>query len=109
MKKIVIGLVLSFCSHNVYAANIRSFLNNCAWGVVGGASAGVVSLAFTDKPSESWNNVAKGASLGLYAGIAYGLYQLKQDSEEQPLVFFVPSFENGQLNNLLLSGVVLHF
>lgn len=109
MKKIVIAFVFAFHSQYACAASVKSFLNGCAWGVVGGASAGIVSLAFTDKPSESWNNVARGASLGLYAGIAYGLYQLEETPEEPPMVLLFPNFENGKLSNLTVSGVVLKF
>ncbi len=35
---------------------------------------GVASLAFSDDPGSKMNNIARGASLGLYAGIGFGLY-----------------------------------
>ncbi len=35
---------------------------------------GAASLAFTDQPGENLQRVARGASLGLYAGIALGFY-----------------------------------
>lgn len=35
---------------------------------------GAASLAFAEKPGESLNRVARGASIGLYAGILLGIY-----------------------------------
>jgi hypothetical protein len=35
---------------------------------------GAATLAFTDRPGENLNKVARGASLGLYAGILLGAY-----------------------------------
>jgi hypothetical protein len=57
------------------AEPLREFLVSCAYGTVAGALVGVASLAFTDDPSSKMNNIARGASLGLYAGIGLGLYK----------------------------------
>lgn len=84
MKKIVIALVMSLSFSSAHATDLPSFLKACAYGTLAGATAGLVSLALTDKPSEHGNNVARGASLGLYAGIAYGL--LKKDPPAQTVV-----------------------
>lgn len=72
MKKKLICFILLFSSA-ASAADFPSFLKSCAYGTLAGTLAGVASLALTDKPSEHGNNIARGASLGLYAGIAYGL------------------------------------
>lgn len=56
--------------------DMSGFLKSCGYGALGGAGAGVMSLAFVDKPSEQLNNISKGASLGLYFGIGYGLYKV---------------------------------
>lgn len=77
MKKILLVLTVTFYFFPAMATDLPTFLKGCAYGTLGGALAGVVSLALTDKPSEHGNNIARGASLGLYAGIAYGL--LKKD------------------------------
>lgn len=53
---------------------MKEFLTTCAYGTIGGALVGAASLAFTDKPDGSLNNIARGASLGLYAGILFGAY-----------------------------------
>lgn len=56
------------------AAELREFLMSCVYGAGIGALAGTTLLAFSDKPSENLNSIARGASLGLYAGAAVGLY-----------------------------------
>lgn len=93
------------------AQNLRSFLKSCAWGVIGGASVGVVSLALENKPSESWNNVAKGASLGLYAGIAYGLYNINNNptTYQQPDFAVVPDLIDGKVDGARIVGTVWNF
>ena len=62
----------------------REFLMSCTYGVLAGTLVGAASLAFTKKPGDNLNKVARGASLGLYAGIILGLY----------VVYVVPSGED---------------
>lgn len=50
------------------------FLRSCAYGTVAGAILGLGAVALSENPSEKLNTVARGASLGLYAGIGFGLY-----------------------------------
>lgn len=112
MKKVVaLFCMLMLHSHFAFAKDLRGFLVNCAWGTLGGATAGVVSLAFVDKPSESWGNVAKGASLGLYAGIAYGLVRLEKESTTEGQADFAvfPQFHQGQVEGLQLAATLLRF
>lgn len=54
----------------------------CGYGTLAGALVGVGSVALSENPSEKSMNIARGASLGLYAGIGYGLYQLKQPASK---------------------------
>jgi len=51
----------------------QSFLKNCGWGTALGATLGLLSVAVSDRPNDSMGNIARGASLGLYGGIIYGL------------------------------------
>ncbi len=53
---------------------MKDFLISSAYGTAAGALVGVASLAFTDDPGSKLNNIARGASLGLYAGMGLGLY-----------------------------------
>src|SRR4051812_8291581 len=69
------------------ADTMKDFLISCAYGTAIGAGVGLVSLAFSDDPSGHAGNIAKGASLGLYAGIGLGLYNIyghktKDDSSD---------------------------
>lgn len=52
----------------------REFLMSAAYGTLAGTIVGAATLAFSDKPGDNLNKVARGASLGLYAGILLGLY-----------------------------------
>ncbi len=69
--------VLVFCclllSPLAKASDLAGFLRTCAWGTLAGALVGTASLIAEDKPSEHTINIARGASLGLYAGILYGI------------------------------------
>ena len=52
----------------------REFALSATYGVLAGTLVGAASLAFSDKPGDNLNKVARGASIGLYAGILLGLY-----------------------------------
>ncbi|WP_415063722.1 hypothetical protein [Bdellovibrio sp.] len=110
-KALLLVCLILFQAHLASAQDLKAFLKSCAWGTLGGAAAGVVSLAFTDKPSESWSNVAKGASLGLYAGIGYGIYQINKvpATYQQPDFALFPQFEEGKVSGLQITGTILNF
>lgn len=94
------------------AADIQGFLKNCGWGTLAGAGAGVLSLAFEDKPSEHTINVARGASLGLYGGIIYGLIELQNERKlkESSSYGLVPTFDKQwNLEGAKLEGIVARF
>lgn len=86
-----ITILMLFVFEGVQASALSQFLRSCAYGTATGAVLGVVSLALTDKPGEDVANIAKGASLGLYGGIAYGFYQLSQEPQVRELQAFVVS------------------
>lgn len=71
------------------SAGSREFLMSCVYGTVAGTLVGTATLAFTAKPNQNLNRVARGASLGLYAGIILGLYVVYGTSEDDadPVVF----------------------
>ena len=113
MKRLLqISILTLLIPSLVHAADLKKFLKSCAWGTLMGAGAGVVSLAFADKPSENWNNVAKGASLGLYGGIAYGLIQINQSEpqvDQHPDFSLAPQFRDGQVDGIRVSGILFSF
>ena len=68
----------------------KEFIMSCTYGILTGTLVGFASLAFTDQPGENLNRVARGASLGLYLGIALGAYVVymvpsQMDEEDQIL------------------------
>ncbi len=67
-------------SHSLHAEPMREFIRACTYGVLAGTLVGAASLAFTSKPGDNLKNIARGASLGLYAGMALGAY----------VIYFVP-------------------
>lgn len=60
----------------------REFLMSVTYGTLAGALLGTASLAFTDKPGDKLQRIARGASLGLYFGILLGLYVVYGVSDE---------------------------
>src|SRR4051812_35871270 len=83
-KKWICGFLLISClSSQAHADPVREFIMSCTYGVLAGTLAGAASLAFSSDPGGSLNNVARGASLGLYAGVFLGLY----------IVFVIPNPE----------------
>jgi hypothetical protein len=53
---------------------MREFILSCSYGVMAGTLVGAATLAFSDRPGSNLNRVARGASIGLYAGILLGVF-----------------------------------
>ena len=76
MKKLIIStfvcftLLFSSVSHASVDPKLKMVVPMASYGVVGGALLGTASLAF----GSGGRSIAKGASLGLYAGIIFGSY-----------------------------------
>lgn len=98
--------MLNFTTANARAENnekLKVFLTTSAYGTVTGALVGLASLAFVEDPGSKTNSIARGASLGLYGGIALGLYLSSLTSEKttsenfgQENQFFIfPNYESG--------------
>jgi hypothetical protein len=63
---------------------MTQFLKSCAYGTLAGAGLGLVTLSVSENPNRGGiNQVARGASLGLYAGIAWGIYQSRNEANLQ--------------------------
>lgn len=73
------------------AEPMREFIMSCSYGVLAGTLVGAATLAFSDKPGDNLNKVARGASFGLYAGILLGLY----------VVYGVPNQEEANIRDQL--------
>lgn len=74
MKQLVSFLLVLGLALPAHAEAAKEFMTTCIFGTLAGTIVGAASLAFTDKPGDNLNNIARGASLGLYAGILLGAY-----------------------------------
>jgi hypothetical protein len=93
-------------------ADMTTFLKSCGYGTLAGAALGLASLAVSENPSGKINNVARGASLGLYAGIGYGAYlhykqqttpgsiDISQTQQSQHVVYLSPVFKNQRIGGM---------
>ena len=52
----------------------KEMMTSATYGVLAGTIVGAATLAFAENPGDKLYRVARGASLGLYAGIALGFY-----------------------------------
>lgn len=102
---------------------MREFITATTYGVLAGTLVGAASLAFTEQPGENLQRVARGASLGLYAGILLGLYivyvvptayereleynQIPIDANALPKVF--PLYKDNKIDGVAASFPVYHF
>jgi len=95
----------------------REFLMSCTYGVMAGTLVGGASLAFQPSPGSSLSNVARGASIGLYAGILLGLYVIyvvpgleEGPSEEEPVALSVnPLFRLQKFDGFTADWTVVRF
>ncbi len=85
MKKSILFFSIWLFTVHTQASELGEFLESCGYGTLIGAGIGVVSLAFEKNPSDHANNIAKGASLGLYGGIAYGIVKINEKPKEHEL------------------------
>jgi hypothetical protein len=76
MRRFLLGILLALVllTPPSRADDAHEFIMSASYGLIAGTFIGVASLAFESQPGLSLNNVARGASLGLYAGILLGLY-----------------------------------
>ena len=124
-KRLILGMIAAstFVSSGAKADPMREFILSCSYGVLAGTLVGGATLAFSDKPGDNLNKVARGASIGLYAGIllgAYIVYGVPDDSDrdgqdvvqvrEPPRLMIAPLFSNERgLEGATASYSVLRF
>lgn len=96
---------------------------SCSYGILTGTLIGAASLAFTDNPGDNLHRIARGASLGLYAGIALGYYVNSLDDQpvidpaytEEPLpdagvqLQFIPRFDQAKLDGFEFKFHLMNF
>jgi hypothetical protein len=113
-------LLTVLSGHDVLAQNtsilssnqkMKTFLLASAYGTLIGATIGGATLAFSSNPSNDAPNIAKGASLGLYAGMIYGFITVNSSSSPSPAgetlnntFYLTPQVSQGQV-----AGTELHY
>jgi hypothetical protein len=75
----------------------KEFTTSVIYGTLAGTLVGAATLAFTTNPGDNLNNVARGASYGLYAGILLGLYVVYGVPDAPPKESQRPGDENYML------------
>ena len=50
--------------------------DDCLWGTGIGALVGAATLPFTNHPGDHYIRLLQGASIGLFCGLGYGIYEL---------------------------------
>lgn len=70
----------TFSVHSEETSRLYKFTYRSLAGAGIGAGAGLASLAISDNPSGNINNVARGASLGLYGGIIWAIIADQNES-----------------------------
>lgn len=109
LRVYILSTILVFNFQIVHAEELKTFLRSCGYGTLIGAGVGLASLVFEKKPNESYSNIARGASLGLYAGIGVGLFMVNNPSTttesltnnlQKTNFYLVPDFDNRAVNAL---------
>lgn len=99
MKK-VLPLFLALGINYSNAEPLQDSFRYGTYGLVAGALAGGASMAFAEDPGSSLNPVARGASLGLYAGLVVALFK-NMSSSKEPRYEVMPVGFNRQGNSSL--------
>lgn len=98
-------------SQSAFSQELKQFLRACGYGTLAGAGLGVASLVFEKKPNESYGNIARGASLGLYGGMVYGLVSMRPEPEtkggdivvnEQKSFYLISPTLNGSIETVFV-------
>jgi hypothetical protein len=83
MKRVIIivAICLAICSlpqesRAASSSSLEVVLWDSLLGAGIGGLVGVATLAFSDHPSDHYNRIAQGASIGLLCGLGFGIFEL---------------------------------
>lgn len=81
MKKMIISIVLalslfSLPAESFAASQLQVVAEDSLWGALIGGLVGTAALAFRDHPSDHYDLIYKGTSVGLVCGVAFGIYEI---------------------------------
>jgi hypothetical protein len=80
----ILIFVALFRPTSAHGSDGKLFFTTVVYGTVAGTLVGIATLAFSSSPGDNVMNIARGASLGLYVGIALGAYLYYQDGNDSP-------------------------
>lgn len=103
MKKIFYILYFVLSSIVVKAEPFQDGFRYGTYGIVAGALAGGTAIALSEDPGSNLSPVAKGASLGLYAGLLVAAYKNMGEFKEPILNVQPISWGQGENMGLGLS------
>lgn len=125
---LILAVSVFFVPTSSFANTTKEFIMSCTYGVLAGTLVGAATLAFEDQPGDNLNKVARGASLGLYAGILLGVYVVyivpdgESDSEDpglppeegrlrkmEPPLLIAPIFNNEGVDGAMAYAQVYNF
>ncbi|MEY4616006.1 MAG: hypothetical protein RJB66_966 [Pseudomonadota bacterium] len=89
MKQIIFSLILFASGLSCKAEPFQDGFRYGTYGIVAGALAGGTAIALSEDPGSNLAPVAKGASLGLYAGLIVAIFKNMGDFKE-PLLDVQP-------------------
>lgn len=103
-------IAASYCQAEVFEApELKTFIKNGGYGAGIGAAVGLALVAISDQPSSNTRDVARGASLGLYAGIIYGISEWNQSQPRSLDWGVVPIFNKNDCDGLRLFATIFEF
>lgn len=103
-RKIKILIIMLLSSSNLWAEPLQDGFRYGAYGVVGGALVGGASMAFSEDPGSNLAPVARGASLGLYAGLIVAVFKNINGSPKDSKYDIMPvGFKTGSESSLGLA------
>ncbi len=83
MKKLAVFFIMIFSltmmsQKSNAASSLQVVAEDALWGCLIGGLVGTATLAFhTDDAEDHLENIAYGASIGLFAGVGFGIYELR--------------------------------
>jgi hypothetical protein len=112
MSLLVVPLMVTMivAPSRAHADPTREFMMSAAYGALAGTLVGAATLAFSDRPGDNLNKVARGASVGLYVGILLGLYVVyggpSEDSDAAEQLKRQTSFTAPKVPSLLVAPII---
>lgn len=96
MKKLIVALVFVISMaiipmQSQAASSLQVIFEDTLWGALIGTVAGAATMAFMDEPSDHYERMAQGASIGSLCGMGFGAYEIS------PVLFTIRKDSNDEI------------